>query len=270
MCRVDVVIPIVERHDRFLPGLFRDLESDIPVLGKVIVARSELDEFELNSYSNWVQALAEGSGLFGKIVISSVESAAREAPNRNRGWNLATSDFTAFMDADDSYVHGRLTLLESLAVKLNADLIIHGYVSDSSKLTSVSSELFQSKQVKAVRSHQLRFHAFEQDSTLEDLSEDISGLNRNLIIPSDSDRTEVHHAHTFVRTSLREKYEFRDIYPGSDRVFCQEILRDSSSVYYIPLALSSWNIGHSAYSSHENTFLRALKRIKFRLMSRFK
>jgi hypothetical protein len=264
---VTVVIPVVEYHDEFLPELFSSLSYDNQVLEAVIIARSGLNCSLQAEYKNWLIKIAKDAGLDSDLTLSAVHETAREAPNRNRGWSLVKTPYTAFLDADDAYSSGRLTLLQEVANRTKASLLLHDYSLNKGDILDATTVAIPELMGKLIQAEEIRLATFG-DSLFPFPWESTKGKGQtSLKLPDEFGSVGVCHGHSFVLTVLREEVAFRDIYPGSDGVFCQEILAQQTNVYVVPMKLSAWIIQRSAYRNSRPRFLKALSKAKSTLKS---
>jgi hypothetical protein len=259
---VSVVIPVVAHHDRYLPDLFRTLSSDNEVLAKVIVARSELPTRNHSEYLEWLKSSAFEADLQCDITLSGIPTAARESPNRNRGWSLVESKFTAFLDADDLYARHRLTLLSGLASDFEACMVVHDYASNENDMDSVNTDAYEKIANYVVQPELIRLATFgTKEFPVPPHNVDLN-ISKGMRIPETYMRTGIHQAHSLVLTEIREVIQFRDIFPGADGHFCQEVLTSFDSVIFVPMRLSVWMNDRSAYARDRKWTSRVSRRIK--------
>lgn len=259
---VSVVIPVVEYHDEYLPDLFKNLLPDIEVIQEIIIGRSGLKRNENENYLNWLKKIASDASLTCSITLSPVANKAREGPNRNRCWGLVNTKYTAFIDADDIYSLGRLTLLKNIADETGAALLLHDYSLEIEGLVDARDVLLKELKPLLISGDDLRQATFGSTAYPTPKQAFESKDSTSLRMPEEVGHLGVHHAHSFVLTSLREDVMFRDIFPGSDGLFCQEVLAQKAGVYVIPLKMSAWLNKRSAYAKSQTVFSRLIFRIK--------
>ena len=257
---VSVVIPVVEHHDQFLPELISSLIFDNEVLQEIIVARSGLHKKDWINYEMWLKDIAKTVDLTSEITLSAIDGKAREAPNRNRGWLLVKSPYTAFLDADDTYSAGRLTLLEKIASHENASLLLHDYCLNGEELPDARSVNVDLLLSELVPSKTIRKATFGNEDFPYPWDYSVARESTSLKIPEKISELKIHHAHIFVSTEVRGRVIFRDVFPGSDGLFCQETLAEQENVFIVPLKLSSWMNQRSAYANSRTIYSRVSSR----------
>jgi len=213
-------------------------------------------------YQYWLTNIARDAGLETQITLAAIEGKAREAPNRNRGWSLVKTRYTAFLDADDVYSNGRLTLLEETANMTNAALLLNELSLSREDLLDARNFTVQDFLDKLINAEPIRSTTFGND-LFPFHWENFDGKNpTSLKIPAEFGKVEIPHAHSFVLTKLRDEVTYRDIYPGSDGLFCQEVLARQANVYIVPLKLSAWINQRSAYAHSRPLYVRLLSKVK--------
>lgn len=259
---VSVVIPVVEHHDEYLPDLFENLLPDIGVIHEIIIARSGLRVNENVNFLNWLKKIASEAGLTCSITLSPLASKAREAPNRNRGWGLVKTKYTAFIDADDIYALGRLSLLTNIAEETSAAMLLHDYSLATEGLVDAREVLLKELKPLLISGDELRQATFGSSFHPTPKQAFESKASTSLNLPAEMGHLGVHHAHSFVLTNLCNDVMFRDIFPGSDGLFCQEALAQKAEVFVVPLKMSAWLIKRSAYAKSQTIFSRLIFRIR--------
>jgi glycosyltransferase involved in cell wall biosynthesis len=235
-----VVIPLIPQHDRLLKRIFQDLAMESNLIHEVIIGRSEtfLPKAILEvKFNRW----AKKHNLEARIRVNSIMRKAADGTNRARAWQLASTTYVAFMDADDRYAINRLSIILKIFTEANCDGVIHDYVRDNSDFdqsNSQESTAFAAK-LRAPISQQ------EEFGTITD---------------SHGNSLSLHYAHLSVRNTLRKEINYSDRFPGADVEFCQKILASGKTLYYSPQKLSRW--------SRNRSFSYRLRLLRKRLLAR--
>lgn len=251
--RVTVVIPVVETHDRYIPEVLESISSDRDVIDSVVLARSGLPDERVGTYQRFADQLSLRSGI--PLDVASTRRRMTAGLNRNRGWALSKSPYTAFIDADDLYVPRRLTKMLSVADKFSSNLVLHDYWGTTGPVANGQEEDWAMSDV--ISSEQLMKATFPHGRNRR--AEGSVPGDTNIIIPDwvGENRT-AHPGHVLVRTDIRERVVFGPRYPGEDGQFCRDVLWDLGSVHYIPARLSIYRRELSA--ERESTILDKIHR----------
>jgi len=253
---ITVVIPLVAAHDHHLAGLFQTLSDEAELIQEVVVARSSLSRQQATQYSRWVHSLGKGNQLQVRVVATGRRATAGE--NRNRGWAEVTTQYVAFMDADDLYVSGRLGAMLAVADGFESNLVLHDFW--TSQATWNESPKDEWGLVDVVHTGDLFAATFP--SGRDRGSEGLVPGDTNIIVPHGSGASSaVHHGHTLVRTSVIDAVQFGRRYPGEDGQFCRDVLWYLGKVDYIPARLSVYR---SELTAELNTGLwaKAVRRLR--------
>lgn len=220
-----VIIPLIPQHDQLLKKILLDLSAEEDLIHEIIVSRSEsfLPRFILEAkFNNWAKKL----DMRTKIRVSSVRTKAADGSNRARAWEMASTTYVAFMDADDRYAKNRLSIILKIFTDTNCDGVIHNYFEDDSSFDHTESRdsLAFITQLSPPRT------SGEEFGTITDV------MGRSLPL---------HYAHLSVKNKLRESINYSDRFPGADIEFCQKILTSGRLLYYTPVKLSKWSRNRS-------------------------
>jgi hypothetical protein len=217
-----VVIPLIPQHDFELKRILKLLAKEQHLINEVIICRSEtkgsLDRIK-KKYSRYANAV----GFNKAINVNCVDSVARDGTNRNRGWQSATTDYVAFMDADDLYSEKRLTTLSEVLNSTNADGILHSY--SSSILLNDLSDISETK------SNQI--HVKKNKEGIDCLTDSLGN------------ELKVHFAHITVRNHVKASLMFTDKFPGADWEFATQLVSQGFNVQYLNQELSAWSRNRS-------------------------
>lgn len=239
-----IVIPVVPKHDRFLENIFQSLQYESDLIEEIIIARSELPDYKIPKYQKFLKKIATSYGIFEKIKLSPVAQTNLAFANLNRGWNLAKSEYVAFLGADDIYDPFRLRIInEVIKRKPKANLILHSHYREELnpkylKQASISFnqnlsefELNEIVKKKLIETKQIKYATF-QDGTRNHLLEAFG--DTSIKIPENIYKiSDVTQGHAVVRTSLRSKIVYRPLAYGEDGILCRDILEYFGEVYFL-------------------------------------
>ena len=123
MHQISVVIPCYPPHLTGLVACVKSVRDQTLQPDEIVVALSscspELAETTL-------PLLREAAGNI-PVVLSSVQSAANAAQNRNRGLRVSQHPIVSFFDADDCMRRQRLERVVSLMALHDADAVLHSF-----------------------------------------------------------------------------------------------------------------------------------------------
>ena len=231
-----IVVPLVKDHDAYIPNLFATLSIERELVTEIIIARSQLPRDQKEQFARYIKACASNAGLIGKEVIVESESKQNAAQNRNLGGIQAKSDWICFLDADDEYSEFRLSYLSQIIeTHSEANLILHSYTYQNELSNWPMPTNFERDKYKISKEIQKFVVASDQNDTNLKVPVEGSGFNR------------IHHGHITVKNEAFRKTKFQVDQPGKeDGIFCNSVLREFGSAYYLPTALSVYNIERSA------------------------
>ena len=224
MSKFSIVIPLIPAHDRELKRLFNVLACEVELIKEVIICRSETKSKEHEKRIKFFQKLAKRSRLDVPIIFSPVSGVARDGTNRNRGWDLSSGKYVAFIDADDLYSKNRLTILDKIFEQYGFQAVIHNY-SETGEVVSPLTLLAQN-----IDAHQV---VFPKSVDTEDLKVSLRSEKSGSI--------RIHHAHLTLVNDKSITARYKDIFPGADTEFCKRLVVNNKKVGYVDLQLSSWN-----------------------------
>jgi glycosyltransferase involved in cell wall biosynthesis len=118
---ISIVVPIVPRHNIYLNKLITNIENGKIVPECLIIVASSQTK---KSKQEIRQVLKRYSSPY-KLIFSNDQFPPGQ--NRNKGWEIADTDYVTFCDADDTYARDRISILKNIAKCKNADLILHNY-----------------------------------------------------------------------------------------------------------------------------------------------
>jgi glycosyltransferase involved in cell wall biosynthesis len=253
-----VVIPLVPAHVQYLSKLIESLVNAKLPPDQIIIAASSQTQPSYSSLDELV------SGFKASIQITSSESHFSAGINRNRGWELAETDYVTFCDADDTYAWDRISILEEIASADNADLILHNYT----YLKPSQYIDFLPRTSALIRSEELYKATFPEGKRDISLETGVSG-DTNIVLPKISGkRWKIHHGHASVKRNLHFRYGTK--IRGEDGEFCRDILFAKKKVAYTPNKLSNYHRPTflNVYSMSKNRVHAELAGVKIFLRSR--
>ena len=261
-----VVVPLVPQHDTYFFDFLLDLAQSAENVGEVIASRSSGNSENIGDFDTKLQELLSISGhLFSVRVLHSTEILLA-GENRNRAWAVAEYDYVVFCDADDSYSPFRLKMLEDAIERYCPDLIVHDYFSGSRPDEYVYQGPNNLEYVLSSEIYEATFLGKPRERATEGK---YSG-DTNIRVPLKlNNHVKIHHAHSCVRTSLRNKFQFGDTFRAEDGQFCRDILERDHFVVYIPWELSTWIYSRStAPSNNLQTLHKIFNRVQKAVTSR--
>ena len=231
-----IVVPLVKNHDDYIPKLFSTLSVEKDLVTEIIIARSQLPDNQNELFERYIKNCASNTGLIGKEVIFKSEGKQNAAQNRNSGGMCAKSDWICFLDADDEYSEFRLRYLSQVIKNhLNANLVLHSYTYKNELSNWPMPTSFEKSKLKINKEIQKFATSNEQTNTNLNVPVEGSGLNR------------IHHGHITVKTEVFRKIKFQIDQPGrEDGIFCNSVLKEFGGAFYLPTALSVYNVERSA------------------------
>ena len=232
---ITLVLPLVAQHDQYVSDVLKRLGDDTSYVSQVVLARSGLSKRDLETYLRWASELSVDSGL--KVTVSALSRHATAGENRNRGWGYSTSRFTAFVDADDTYMPGRLGLLLQVAEQFDASMVLHDhFYSDEAPYPFALSDFDPNSVVGPSELMAATFPGGRR----RHLEGRIPGDTNIELPPGTEGLGRVGHGYAFVKTSLRDEIQYGLRYPGEDGQFCRDVLWNVGGVYYLPTPLATY------------------------------
>jgi len=227
---LDIVIPIIPVHHKYLSRLLRNIESASVLPNNVIISASSQTRNSLQ----FLKSITKFSPL--RIKIIDTENQHTAGSNRNRGWEFCESEYISFCDADDSYSKKRNEVLRDIADKFSPDLILHNYSNLKPQFYIdhlARSEIFITEEI-------LYRSTFPNKSRNKSLETGVAG-DTNICLPVGSKKSwNIHHGHATMKRSITERF---GVMPsrGEDGQMCRDILFNGKRVVYTPNKLSNYN-----------------------------
>lgn len=232
MAKYSVVIPLIPQHDREMGRIFHELRQSRELLEEIIICRSE-SLIAQRRIKKRMLRLAKRSGINSEIVkFSFVSKKATAGENRNRGWNLATGSHVAFMDADDSYATYRLSIIDKFLVSSGGAAAVHNIGEHFQDTLNFEPEMGNVRKIQ-----------------LDDSGNFSAG---GTVVA-------FHYAHLTLETSLRDKYQYTDIFPGEDLELVKRMTVDGVAISHFGVELSHWN--------RKRSFRYEIRRLRKRIFS---
>jgi len=251
-----VVIPLTGKHRKYLFDLLIDLRNSTNLIDEVIVARDPFFFLFNIFYILYLRIRAKISRIDFYIYLTTSNRRSFSGMARNRGWELATSEWVVFLDADDTYATNMFEIIkEVIEIKPDANLILHSYKynEDVVRLKNFRSESeFRSDVIgsKDIMDYTLRLNQVQNRAGLKDSNIEIP--------PNKTGVTVVHHGHATVRNEIYNMIKYKNVEKAEDGIFCQDVLFGLGGVYFIPLELSIYNVKLSSW--RDITLTRTLSR----------
>jgi len=234
------VVTLVPAHLRFLPKLLINLRDSRPQFTEVFVVASGLSRAARHHVRRMTQ---DAIGARGHVIFTDLRSAGF---NRNRGWEKASGTLVGFFDCDDFYLLRRNEVVNLAFTNTNFDLFLNSFSTflDGEEepnlrrpLGGLEEELaFEIPSLSTIAGRQRELELRGQtDST-------------NLRFANPHDEFPLHHAHSFIKTSWREKVRFHEVHGvrNEDGVIAQDILESGGVVAVSRLQLTFYRQGARA------------------------
>lgn len=231
--KFSIVIPLIPAHHKYVYSLLTILSQSTSRIHEVIFAASSQNKVT----NDELKKICEGFTSHFKIEFIASELKFTAGQNRNRGWDIATGDYIAFCDADDSYHPDRLRIVATYIEKYKPDLILHDYTKYRPYMLIKRNKLVS--KIDPIEGDELYFNTFPYGHR-NFQQEGGSFGESNLILPVKlRPFSRIHHGHPIVKKSL--SIRFGDKIKGEDGIFARDVLEFNKNVIYIPLKLSNYN-----------------------------
>ena len=201
---ITVVVPCYPPHQKYIPRILEQLNTQSQKPDEIIVALSEVTiEETLSKLKEWSQL----TDLPIQVVGQPIKALA--AVNRNFGALHATTDYILFLDADDQYHIGLIKTLKKYIETLKPDAILY-HLSEIELTDEIESHNFYS-------SEELFKNIFP-DGKFNELSEEYN------MIPQLQLSTQVHHGHICVKYESWLESPQQDFITREDSVWVRKLL----------------------------------------------
>lgn len=234
-----VVIPLIPQHDFEIKRILKLLAKEQHLIEEVIICRSET-KISNATIKRRYSRYANSVGFDRAIHVNCVSSVARDGTNRNRGWHMATTEYVAFMDADDLYSEMRLTKLTEAFKSTQADGIIHSYSSSEQPKKFCNTLEIETKSISIKKNK----------------------MGVDYLVDSLGNELKVHFAHITVRNQVKDSLMFTDRFPGADWEFATQLVSRGFNVHYLDQELSAWSRNRSTRYKARLYRMKLAKRFK--------
>ena len=201
---ITVVVPCYPPHQKYIPRILEQLNTQSQKPDEIIVALSEVTvEETLSKLKEWSQL----TDLSIQVVGQPIKALA--AVNRNFGALHVTTDYILFLDADDQYHIRLIETLKKYIETLKPDAILY-HLSETELTDEIESHKFYS-------SEELFKNAFP-DGEFNELSEEYN------MRPQLELSNYVHHGHICVKYESWLESPQQDLITREDSVWVRKLL----------------------------------------------
>ncbi len=255
---VTAVIPLHPSHDRHLPALFENIASDAASLESIVIVRSETNKKTEIEVRDRIRALHDWYRPSDSLILVLGDQPQTAGQNKNTGWQLVSTPWTAFIDADDLYFPGRIALMHGLADRQGADVVMAGICSSTDAWADLTTWSVAEPNMRFVSD--LRRATFPSGVRKREEEGHRSG-DTNIVVPNAA--YEPTQSHILIRSQLRQDYQFSSLRRGEDGQLSRDLVWDNRAVLYIDLPLTLYQAHHS---TTRNTLYRRLRSsVRYRL-----
>jgi glycosyltransferase involved in cell wall biosynthesis len=212
MSTVSVVIPCYPPHFHHLPTLLERLKNQTLQPSEVIISASEMTAGQADTLSEQLNGI-----LTCPLSITSVVEPQPPGLNRNRGGDLATSTYVAFLDADDIYHPQKLELGVLLLDRTGADILVHGFYSRGTHLT-VLDQIIDVDKITITSTDTILHQTFGNPPTR------IGGERGHLGDTNIISGYDIHHGMPCIRRELLNIVRYTSMRYGEDGMFLRDTL----------------------------------------------
>lgn len=227
-----IVIPIIPKHYKYLRKLLVELNREFRIISEVLICASSVT---ISAERELQQIIQNSASLLSVRTLSTSEKKTA-GENRNIGWDNASSEFLAFLDADDIYHPSRLTTVLGILLEKKADALVHNYY------RMLPTYVFNYTDLNKIEiiNHEDLLEANRERLLCPLPSENLYLGQTNLVLPDRIGKySRVHHGHLVVRREIPIRYSSRKV--GEDGELVVEILRNGFRLIYADGKLSIYD-----------------------------
>jgi len=214
---ISIVVPCYKPHFKYIRRFIKNIELQTKQPTEIILALSQCTNEDLEKIKEKINTKIP-------IKYSVTENNALAWENRNRGYELVSTDYIIFMDIDDTYHPQKLEITEYFLNKYNPNILLHSYYKKSWNLSLpgyINPEL-----IYVARCGKIYKNTFNENN--KNPYNIITGFP-------------VAHGIITVKKSIMDKVKFKDYKRGEDGIFCRDVLKEYGKFIAINCVLMIYN-----------------------------